>query len=100
MDEKENVYQVYNKIAYWFADNRPKNLIEKSYFDKLKQLIPTGENGESWGMNGGENLFHASLDTEEYLILFKNYSFKILSHTVNDPFCGGATVWLAQFKPQ
>lgn len=201
MNKKENVFQVYNKIADWFAENRPRNLMEKPYLDTVIELIPKGaslldlgcgngkpimeyflqsgfmvtgvdasekmltlakqnfpaeeflfqdmrklkletrfnaiiawhsflhlpaedqpkmfeifanhllpngiilftsgtKRGEAWGINGGENLFHASLDTDEYHNLLVKNQFKILNQTVNDPSCGNATVWLAQFNPQ
>lgn len=58
------------------------------------------ERGEAWGMNGGENLFHASLATEEYRVLLESNHFVVLKHQVNDPDCGGANVWMAQYKPQ
>lgn len=199
--KRKNVYQLYNKIAGWFALNRPVELFEKRHLDAVNELIPdkadildlgcgngkpimeyfihlgfkvTGvdasekmlelakqnfpseifllqdmrnltlhnkfnaiiawhslfhlpapdqqkmfesfanyllpegillftsgtERGEAWGMNGGENLFHASLDTDEYRELLNKHQFEILSHTINDPSCGNATVWLARFNPQ
>jgi len=55
------------------------------------------ERGEAWGMNGGENLFHASLDTGEYENLLTQHRFHILKHVANDPDCGYATVWMAQY---
>ncbi len=58
------------------------------------------ERGEAWGMNGGENLFHASLATEEYRSLLESNHFVVLKHQVNDPDCGGANVWMAKHKPQ
>jgi len=58
------------------------------------------ERGEAWGMNGGENLFHASLDAEEYRILLEANQFEVLKYQVNDPDCGGANVWMVQYKPQ
>lgn len=57
------------------------------------------ERGEVWGMNGGQNLFHASLNTDEYHELLKKHNFEVLSHTVNDVDCGGATVWMAKYNP-
>jgi hypothetical protein len=56
------------------------------------------EHGESWAENGGENLFHASLDTSEYERLLQKHHFQVLEHTMNDPDCGGATVWMAELK--
>ena len=57
------------------------------------------ERGEAWGMNGGENLFHASLDTDEYHQLLQANNFEVITHKINDPDCGGANVWMAQYKP-
>jgi len=58
------------------------------------------ERGEAWGMNGGENLFHASLDTAEYHQLLQVHNFDVITHRINDPDCGGANVWMAQYKPR
>jgi predicted TPR repeat methyltransferase len=44
----------------------------------------------------GYDLFHASLDAVEYQSLLTRYGFEVLLHVVNDPECGGHTVWLAQ----
>lgn len=57
------------------------------------------ERGEAWGINGGENLFHASLNTDEYQQLLKKHNFEVLNHIVNDENCGGATVWMAKYNP-
>jgi len=196
--ERKDVYKVYDKIAQWFHENRPQNLIEKSCLDNLISYLPTNaavldlgcgtgepilryllthgigvvgvdastemlkiarvnfpstefilqdmrelnlnrkfdaiiawhsffhlpaddqlamfplfathlntggvlmftsgtEHGEAWGMNGGENLFHSSLDTKTYRKLLLNHHFQILKHTINDPTCGNATVWVAKY---
>jgi cyclopropane fatty-acyl-phospholipid synthase-like methyltransferase len=198
--ERQNVYQVYNKIGHWFAENRDTGLQEKTYLDNLlkhlpanasvldlgcgngkpileylinqqvqvlgvdasKQMLeiarvnfpdirfmledmrkldldekfdaiiawhsffhlpaddqpdmfkvfsqhlnPNGillftsgtERGEAWGIVGGENLFHASLATAEYRSLLQSNQFEVLIHHINDPDCGGANVWMAQYKP-
>jgi cyclopropane fatty-acyl-phospholipid synthase-like methyltransferase len=55
------------------------------------------EHGEAWGMNGGENLFHGSLDTAEYRSLLETHGFRILEYKENDPECGNATVWMVQY---
>lgn len=54
------------------------------------------EEGEVWGDNNGQQLYHASLSTKEYNKLLKEFSFKVLIHKVRDPECGEATVWVAQ----
>jgi hypothetical protein len=41
-------------------------------------------------------LYHASLDAAEYRELTAVNGFELVRHTVEDPQCGGHTVWLAQ----
>lgn len=53
------------------------------------------EYGEVWSDNGGHDLYHASLSTEEYAQILSSCGFKILTHKVKDPECGEATVWMA-----
>ena len=52
--------------------------------------------GEAIGEFGGEPLYHASLDTAEYRSLLDRNGFGVVSHVVEDPDCGGHTIWLAQ----
>ncbi len=54
------------------------------------------EEGEVWGDNGGKEIYHASLSTDEYEALLKTASFKVLIHRERDPACGEATIWVAQ----
>ena len=54
------------------------------------------DEGESLGSLYGQDLFHASLATEEYQRLLQVHGFAVLLHRVADPNCGGHTVWLAQ----
>jgi cyclopropane fatty-acyl-phospholipid synthase-like methyltransferase len=49
-----------------------------------------------FGTMYGEELFHASLDPGEYRSLLAHAGFRVLLHNVEDPDCGGHTVWLAQ----
>lgn len=195
-DRKNKVFETYNIIARWFAENRPKVLKEKSYLDKLiditgkdasvldlgcgtgmpimgylleqglhvtgvdasyrmleiaRENLPSAafiqadmralslnrtfdaiiawhsffhlpsadqpamfnvfrdhlnkngvllftsgnEYGEAWGENGGEHLFHASLDKDQYQSLLEANGFRVLKYQEDDPECN-ATVWLAQ----
>lgn len=55
--------------------------------------------GVSIGEYCGEPLYHASLDPAEYRQLLSAHGFRVLSHLVEDPDCGGHTVWLAQCGP-
>ena len=52
--------------------------------------------GEAIGSYEGEPLFHASLDPEEYRALLAENGFAVAGHRIEDPECGGRTLWLAQ----
>lgn len=52
--------------------------------------------GEALGDFHGQTLFHASLDAAEYVRLLTESGFVVRDHKVEDPDCGGHTVWLAQ----
>ena len=52
--------------------------------------------GEAIGNFEGEPLYHASLDVAEYRSLLDRNGFRVMSHIVEDPDCGGHTIWLAQ----
>ena len=52
--------------------------------------------GVAMGTFEGEPLYHASLDGIEYRALLKENGFTVLAHAVENPGCGGHTVWLAQ----
>src|ERR1700733_3290063 len=55
-----------------------------------------GSHGEAIGSYHGEPLYHASLAPEEYRSLLKSAGFRLVAHLVDDPNCGGHTVWLAR----
>ncbi len=78
---------------------------QEKLIPKLSNLLnPNGlflftsgpENGISWGKINGQDLFHASMSESQYKNLLQNNNFKVIKHVVQDPMCGGATVWLAQ----
>ncbi|TWF57331.1 class I SAM-dependent methyltransferase [Neorhizobium alkalisoli] len=52
--------------------------------------------GEAMGEFGGEPLFHASLGADEYRALLGENGFEVVEQVMQDPGCGGATVWLAR----
>ena len=52
--------------------------------------------GEALGIFQGETLYHASLDPEEYTAQLSEHGFAVLDHIVEDPECGGQTVWIAR----
>ena len=54
--------------------------------------------GEVVGSYRGEPLYHASLDSNEYVDLLTASGFRVRDHVVEDPLCGGHTVWLATYE--
>lgn len=53
--------------------------------------------GEAISSYHGEPLYHASLDAAEYQQLLSINGFSVRDHIVNDPECGGHTIWLATY---
>ncbi len=52
--------------------------------------------GEAIGTFEGEPLYHGSLAPGEYRALLAENGFSVVEHVVEDPSCGGHTIWLAQ----
>ncbi|MCB1448454.1 MAG: class I SAM-dependent methyltransferase [Rhizobiaceae bacterium] len=52
--------------------------------------------GEAIGSFGGEPLYHASLDPDEYRALLAENGFEVLVFKAEDADCGGHSVWLAR----
>lgn len=52
--------------------------------------------GQAIGTFQGKPLYHASLAREEYERLLAMHGFRLLDHTLEDPDCGGATIYLAR----
>jgi SAM-dependent methyltransferase len=52
--------------------------------------------GEAIGSYRGEALYHASLAPGEYRMLLESNGFRVVAHAVEDPECGGRTIWLAR----
>jgi len=52
--------------------------------------------GEAIGSYRGEPLYHASLASQEYEELLESNGFRVEAHVVEDPDCGGHTIWLAR----
>ena len=52
--------------------------------------------GEAIGVLEGEDLYHASLSGSEYRHLLDLACFEVVAHAMEDPGCGGRTVWMAR----
>jgi SAM-dependent methyltransferase len=46
----------------------------------------------------GDQLYHASLDTEEYERLLEDHGYDVVLHRPEDPECGGHTIWMARLR--
>jgi SAM-dependent methyltransferase len=80
------------------ADQRGMFAIFRRHARQHSVLIFTSgtEHGEAIGSFQGEPLYHGSLDPQEYRRLLETNGFDIVSHVVEDPDCGGATIWVAR----
>jgi 2-polyprenyl-3-methyl-5-hydroxy-6-metoxy-1,4-benzoquinol methylase len=99
LGEKFDAIIAWHSFFHLPSDDQP------AMFDIFKKHLNPGgilmftsgkELGEVWGMNGGENLFHASLDKDRYQSLLETRGFQVLEYKEDDPDCGNATVWMAQ----
>ena len=50
----------------------------------LLMFTSGSEHGASWSENGGEALYHASLDVIAYRSLLESHGFQVLQHAVDD----------------
>jgi ubiquinone/menaquinone biosynthesis C-methylase UbiE len=53
-------------------------------------------NGSFIGNIYGQDLYHASLDPEEYRLLLAEHGFEVITYNAEDPNCGRHTVWLTK----
>lgn len=56
------------------------------------------DQGEATGVMEGVAFEHHSLSPGEYRELLEEHGFAVLTHLVEDPRCGGHTVWLARAR--
>jgi 2-polyprenyl-3-methyl-5-hydroxy-6-metoxy-1,4-benzoquinol methylase len=99
LEEQFDVVIAWHSFFHLPQEDQESALTLLSTYVKPKGLLlfTSGpEAGESWGENGGYDLYHGSLSSEEYHRILNRNDLHVLIHQVNDPFCGGATVWVAQ----
>ena len=58
----------------------------------------TREGEQTGGDLFGDELYHASLDSQEYERLLDQHGYVVICHRVEDPDCGGHTVWVARLR--
>jgi SAM-dependent methyltransferase len=80
------------------ADQRAMFAVFAAHADPGAALLITSgpRDGVALGTFHGETLYHASLDPDEYRALFREHGFAVVSNVIEDPQCGGHTVWLAR----
>lgn len=102
-----NLNEKFDLIIAWHSCIHLSKDDQRSMFKIFeKHINPHGilmftagpRDGEVWSDNGGEMLYHASLDLEEYKKLLTEHNFEIIKYVVEDEECGGATVWVARYK--
>lgn len=100
LNKKFDLLIAWNSFFHLPQDNQRKmfQIFENHILPSGILLFTSGtSNGEVLSNNGGENLYHASLDPSEYKNLLAQHNFKIIKHKVKDPNCGDATVWVAKY---
>ncbi|GAA3930357.1 methyltransferase domain-containing protein [Chitinophaga oryziterrae] len=99
LNQKFDAIIAWNSFFHLSPEDQPSMFnIFKNHLNSRGVLLFTSgkEHGEAWGMSGGTNLFHGSLDTHRYRSLLEAHNFRILQYKEDDPECGNATVWMAQ----
>jgi len=100
-----NLAQKFDAVIAWDSffhlnheDQRSMFPIFEAHIKPSGILVFTGgpQEGEVWSNNGGENLYHASLSTDEYTQLLRRHHFEVIAHKIEDPNCGDHTVWVAR----
>ncbi len=100
-----NLPEQFNIVIAWHSffhlpheDQRNTLKLLTSYIKPEGLFIFTAgpEYSEVWSENGGYNLYHASLSSEEYEKILLENNLKVMIHKIKDPDCGKATVWITQ----
>ncbi|MBD8530696.1 MULTISPECIES: class I SAM-dependent methyltransferase [unclassified Massilia] len=99
--------QTFDAVIAWHSLFHLPHADQRAMFATFARLLrPRGilmftsgsEQGETWSDNGGQMLYHASLDSADYRRLLEEHGFQVLRHAADDAACGGATVWMAQLR--
>lgn len=101
LNEKFDLVIAWNSFFHLSKDDQRSmfKIFEKHINPNGILMFTSGpSDGEIWSDNGGEMLYHASLDVEEYKKLLLEHNFEIIKYAIEDEECGGATVWVARYK--
>lgn len=102
-----SLYQKFDCVVAWHSFFHLPPDDQRKMFETFKQclkfdgvlLLTTGPSkSEVWSNNGGIDMYHASLSSQEYKRLLQQHGFELILHVVKDKKCGDATVWIAKLK--
>ena len=95
----------FNGILAWDSFFHLSHDAQRGMFPVFKRHAAPGaalmftsgpRHGVAMGTFESEPLYHSSLDEAEYRSLLAGNGLRVVSHGVEDPDCGGHTIWLAQ----
>ena len=101
LNEKFDAIIAWNSFFHLSQDDQRKMFVTfESHLAPNGVLLFTSgpSNGEIWSDNGGENLYHASLDQDEYKDLLSQHHFQIITYKIKDKDCWDSSVWLAKYN--
>lgn len=97
----------FDGILAWDSLFHLRSVDQRRMFEVLEGHIAPGgvllftsgpRAGTAIGDFYGHDLFHDSLDPEDYEALLQRAGFEVILFRPEDPACGGHTVWLAQVR--
>ncbi|MEK6734476.1 MAG: class I SAM-dependent methyltransferase [Pseudomonadota bacterium] len=96
LKEKFDLVLAWNSFFHLSKDDQ--RLMFKIFEDNINSggvlMFTSGpSDGEVWSDNGGEMIYHASLDPEEYKKLLAEHNFEIVKYVIED----GGGVWVAKY---
>lgn len=102
-----HIDKTYDAVIAWDSFFHLTHQDQRQMFAIFKEHMADGgllvfttgkEEGEIYSMMDGEAFYHASLSLKEYRKLLAENGFFVLLHKVEDPDCGGHTVWVAEYR--
>jgi SAM-dependent methyltransferase len=101
LDTAFNAVLAWDSFFHLCPDHQRKMfpIFKKHAAPRAALMFTSGtSHGVAIGTYRGEPLYHASLDSDEYRELLDAHSFDVIAHVVQDPTCGGRTIWLSQLR--
>lgn len=99
LEQRFNLVIAWHSFFHLPLEDHAPTLTRLANYTKPKGLLvfTSGpEHGEVWSINGGYDLYHASLSIGEYQDILAQNGFEVLELKIEDPDCGEATVWVSR----